>query len=220
MIIATVNAKGGVGKSTIAVHLAVWLHEKGRRVVLVDSDVQSSSALWLADAEPAVPVISLHEPRAVLTQTPALGESYDVVVADGPAGLAELSRALLLVADVALIPCGPSALDLRAATLAIGVVQEAQKLRAGLPNPLLVLNKLQYATRLERDVLDAAPELGISVASTAMYLRQPYADSVGQGSVVWRMGRRGNEAAAELDLLFEEVLQYGRTEKSTRSHRS
>jgi len=47
MIVALSNSKGGVGKSTIAVHLAVWLAERGRKVILIDSDVQASSSTLL-----------------------------------------------------------------------------------------------------------------------------------------------------------------------------
>ncbi|HRZ38724.1 MAG TPA: ParA family protein, partial [Candidatus Paceibacterota bacterium] len=55
MVIALSNSKGGVGKSTLAVHLAVSWHEEGRRVALVDADVQGSSSLWLHEAEPQLP---------------------------------------------------------------------------------------------------------------------------------------------------------------------
>jgi chromosome partitioning protein len=51
-----------------------------------------------------------------------LVEQAQVVIADGPAGLAELTRALLMVCDLALIPCGPSALDLEASRMTVEVV--------------------------------------------------------------------------------------------------
>jgi chromosome partitioning protein len=60
MILALANSKGGVGKSTLAVHLAVWLHEKGRQVAFVDSDVQGSSSAWLQEAAPEIKPIRLH----------------------------------------------------------------------------------------------------------------------------------------------------------------
>ena len=47
MIIAIINSKGGVGKSTLAVHLAAWLHEQGHSVTLADCDTQQSSSEWL-----------------------------------------------------------------------------------------------------------------------------------------------------------------------------
>ena len=50
-----------------------------------------------------------------LEEAPKLKEQYDLVIADGPAGLSEVTRAILLRADVALLPCGPSTMDLRPA---------------------------------------------------------------------------------------------------------
>ena len=54
MIIVVANSKGGVGKSTIAVHLAAWLHEQGHQVTLADRDTQHSSSDWLREALPEV----------------------------------------------------------------------------------------------------------------------------------------------------------------------
>ena len=52
MLIVVANTKGGVGKSTLAVHLAAWLHEQGHSVLLVDCDVQHSSSEWAKEAVP------------------------------------------------------------------------------------------------------------------------------------------------------------------------
>jgi chromosome partitioning protein len=60
MLMAMVNSKGGVGKSTLAVHFAVWLHECGYRVILLDCDLQRSSSQWIAEAEEGVRVEVYH----------------------------------------------------------------------------------------------------------------------------------------------------------------
>jgi len=202
-----VNAKGGVGKSTLAVHLAVWLHEHGRRVMLVDCDLQRSSSRWIAEAEPGVRVVVVQGEDEVIERAATFQHEADVVIADGPAGLKELTRALLLVCDLALVPCGPSVLDVRAASEAIRVVKQAQSIRGGAPQPLLVLNKMQARYRLSRELHDAAARLGIPTASATVGLRQAYADAVGQGSVVWRMRTKAPAAAEELARLFTEILR-------------
>ena len=148
----------------------------------------------------------------MLEQARALQCEADVVIADGPAGLKELTRALLLVSNLALIPCGPSVLDVRAASEAIRVVKQAQSIRGGASEPLLVLNKVQARFRLSRELSDAAARLDIPTAQATVGLRQAYPDAVGQGSVVWRMRPKATAAAEELERLFTEIqtrLQYG-----------
>jgi hypothetical protein len=95
-LVAFVNSKGGVGKSTIAVHYAVAEREKGRRVALIDSDVQESSTRWLKELADGISVYRLPTPDDVLEEAPKLKEQYDLVIADGPAGLSEVARAILL----------------------------------------------------------------------------------------------------------------------------
>jgi chromosome partitioning protein len=206
MLIAIINSKGGVGKSTLAVHLAVWLHDRGQRVVLLDCDLQRSSSQWIAEAETGVRVVVFHTEDEVIEQAPVLQREEDIVVADGPAGLKELTRALLLVSDMALIPCGPSVLDLRAASEAIRVVKQAQSIRGEAPRPTLILNKVQPRYRLSRELQEASANFGIPTASATVGLRQAYADAVGQGTVVWRMKGGAATAAEELNRLFTEIV--------------
>ena len=213
MIVAMTNSKGGVGKSTLAVHLAVWLHEQGSHVAIVDSDVQSSSSVWLHEAAPEIPVFRLPTADDVLDQVPTLKGEFDHLVADGPAGLSEVTRTLLFVADLTLLPCGPSVLDLRAANDAIRAVRQVQAIRGGFPRALLVPNKVQIQYRLSQEFLMTARALDVP-ATSALRLRQTYADAPGQATVVWRMGQRGTEAASEIRRLFEEVM----TDERTKTH--
>jgi chromosome partitioning protein len=201
MIVALTNSKGGVGKSTLAVHLTVWWKELGADVALVDADAQGSSSRWLKEALPHTTVLRLQTPDDILEQVPALRTRFDYVAVDGPAGLSEVTRAILLVADLALLPCGPSALDLRAVNDAIRVVKQAREIRRGSPRAVLVPNKLQIRYRLSQELLKTARALEIP-SSKPLKLRQAFADAAGQGTVVWRLGRRGGPAASEIKELF------------------
>lgn len=212
MIIATVNAKGGVGKSTIAVHLTLWLHEQGIPVVLVDVDTQQSSSRWIRGAAPTIQTFSLQSADTILEDIPRLDTEFQVVVADGPAGLAEETRALMLVADLAIVPCGPSALDIEASGQAVRILKQARTVRKdGKPDAICVLNKTQTNTRLSNELVAEADSLGIPVARTALHLRQAYADVPGQRTAVWHLGYRGRDATTEILQLFQEVTPYGRT---------
>jgi chromosome partitioning protein len=208
MIAAVVNSKGGVGKTTLAVHMAVWIAEQGKSVALVDSDVQASSSIWLKEASPAIPQFRLQTPDDVLEQIPKIQASYDFVVVDGPAGLSEVTRSILLIAEVAFLPCGPSVLDLRAANDAIRVVKQAQKIRGGPPRAILVPNKLQIQYRLSQELLETANNLEIP-ASSGLGLRQAFADAAGQGTVVWKMSSKSaQDAAGEIQNLLRELLDH------------
>jgi chromosome partitioning protein len=206
MIIVVANSKGGVGKSTLAVHLTAWLHELGHSVTLADCDTQQSSSEWLKEAAPDVKAVRLADPDEILDRLPTLGQQTDFVIADGPGSNTETSRALLLRGDLALVPCKASMLEVRALAQATNVLRQAQDIRGGQPKALIVLSMVGKNYRLTQDMKAAAEALELPLAKTALTLRQIYADAPGQGAVVWQFGARGREATDEVTDLFREVL--------------
>ncbi len=208
MVIVMANSKGGVGKSTLAVHLATWLHERGHRVILADCDSQRSSSDWIREAAPDVKTVRLSGPDDILNKLPRLDREADYVVADGPGSNNEMSRALLLRADLALVPCKASMLEVRALSQATGILKQAKDIRKnGLP-------KAQNY-RLTQDMKEAAKSLRLALVETPLTLRQIYADAPGQGTVVWRMGSRAKDAAKEIERLFREILPDAVARKSS-----
>jgi chromosome partitioning protein len=206
MIIVIANSKGGVGKSTLAVHLSAWLHKQGHRVILADCDSQASSSEWLKEAVPEIATIRLANPDQILDTLPALAQEAEYVIADGPGSNTETSRALLLRADFAIVPCKASMLEIRALAQATAVLRQAQDIRAGVPRASIVLSMVGKNYRLTQDMKDAATALDLPLAATALTLRQIYADAPGQEAVVWMMGSRGKDAAEEVESLFRELL--------------
>ncbi len=206
MIIVIANSKGGVGKSTFAVHLAAWLHELGHTVTLADCDTQQSSSQYATEAAPGVKLVRLADPDDVLDRLPILAQQTDFVVADGPGSNTETSRALLLRADLALLPCKAGILELRALVQATSQLKQAQDIRGGPPKALIVLSMVGRKYKLTQEMKDAAAALDLPVAKTALTLRQIYADAPGQGAVVWHLGARGRQAADEMVALFRELL--------------
>lgn len=206
MIVAIANSKGGVGKSTVAVHLAAWLHQQGHRVTLADCDTQQSSSQWVREAVPEINTVCLKDPEVIINDLPLLAREADFVVADGPGSLTETSRALLLLADLAIVPCKASMLEVRALEAATKVLRQSRSMRKGMPEATIVLSMVGKNYRLTKDMKDAAALLHLPLAAAAMTLRQIYADAPGQGTVVWNMGARAREAAAEIERLFREIL--------------
>jgi chromosome partitioning protein len=216
MIIVVANSKGGVGKSTLSVHLAAWLAEQGHRVTLADCDTQQSSSEWIREAAPAVKAVRLDNPDVILNELPLLNADADYVVADGPGSQSETSRALLLRADLAIVPCKASMLEVRALAKATEVLRVSQDIRKGLPRAVIVLSMIGKTYRLTQDMKDAAATLKLPLANHTLTLRQVYADAPGQGAVVWNLGARAAEAATEVRKLFTEILPEAR--KSRTAH--
>jgi chromosome partitioning protein len=207
MIIAFVNQKGGVGKTTLAVHFALWCAQRGRRVALIDTDCQQTATKWIRTADPSITLRAQFEADAVIEEADRLSGAHDLVVADGPANLADCTRALLLVADRAIVPCGPTLPDLEATTATLRILANARRVRSDrLPQPLLVLARLRSPRyRLSREALAAAQTLAVPVARRPLPLREAIADAPGQRCAVWSLGSAARAAADEMLALMKEI---------------
>ena len=199
MIVVVANSKGGVGKSTVAVHLAAWLRKNGRSVALADCDTQQSSSLWCREALPDIHAVRLATPDEIIEQLPILDREYDYVVADGPGSNVDTSRTLLLVAHLALVPCKASMLEVRALEQATRFIRQAHQVRSGQPKAVIILSMVGRRYRLTQDMRTAAAALSLPLAETPLILRQVYADAPGQGSVVVAAWARGAADAAAGD---------------------
>lgn len=206
VLIAFANSKGGVGKSTLAVHLAVWLFDHGKSVALLDTDKQRSSSAWALEAEPKLVVRTAATHEEVAATVQELSESHEFIIADAPGGLEELSRTVLILADLAIFPVLPSILDLRSVAEATKLLKFAQSINGGRPEGRLVLNRLRKRDRISRELSEAAPGLGLNVARTSIRDLQAYRNAAQQGTVVTRMGKREKDVAAEITQLFVELL--------------
>lgn len=206
MIYGLTNSKGGVGKTTISVHLAAWLTKKKRSVVFIDADPQSSASQWIRELELPIKLEQIDAPEKIISRLAKLAGEWDDIVIDGPAGLSATTRAIMLRADRVFLPCGPSILDLRAASKAVQLLREAQNARKGKPDGLLIPNKLQKRGRLSREMMNAAKKLGVDVSS-GLCLRQSFADAAGQAKVVWQMGAGALLASLEMQQLMKEMTR-------------
>ena len=206
MLTVCANSKGGVGKSTIAVHLATWIFDQGYRVGLLDTDKQRSSSQWLAEVEPSIAIRVADTPEECVIAAQELTQSCDFVVGDAPGGLEDLSRTLLILANRVIFPISPSILDVRSVSQATAVLRYAQGINSGRPEGVLVLNKMRTRDTISQELRDDAPKLGLRVAGNLIRDLQAFRDAAQQGTVVTRFGRKGAQAAADIDALFTELV--------------
>ncbi len=206
MIYGLTNSKGGVGKTTIAVHLAAHLARKKRKIVFIDADPQQSATAWMQELGLPIRLAQHDDPEAIIHRVAKLAADADDLIIDGPAGLSATTRAIMLRADRVFLPCGPSILDLRAAAKAVQLLRAAQKTRKGQPDGFLIPSKIQRRGRLSREMVRAAEKLGLPVLS-GICLRQSFADAAGQAKVVGDMGAPAFLAALEMSHLIKEMTR-------------
>jgi chromosome partitioning protein len=206
MIYGLTNSKGGVGKTTIAVHLAAFLAAKKRSVIFIDADPQQSASVWIQDLDFSIQLETLDDAEEIFRRVGKLAADADDIVIDGPAGLSEATRAIMLRADRVFLPCGPSILDLRSASKAVHLLEEAQKAGKGSPKGALIPNKLHKRGRLSREMLAFVHKLGIPVLAGLSH-RQAFAEAVGQAKVVSQMGASALLASHEMKRLLKEMTR-------------
>lgn len=204
-IIALVGNKGGAGKTTLAVNLAAGLARQ-QSVAMIDADPQGSALQWRAIAgDASAPPVAAAE-ADLQRQAIKLLQDYRCVVIDCPPSVhAPQTGAVLGFGDLALIPVQPSPMDLWANVHIEQSIEDARKVNPSLQT-FLVINQLEPRTTLSRLVRDALSEIAFPVADTAVRRRAIYRASALQGKSVFDMGRRGADAAAEIDQLIQEII--------------
>lgn len=213
-ILAFVNQKGGVGKSTGAVHAADHFARKGKSVILVDADAQQSSSQWTAELKETYPQLKLSSlaiinPEDLFDKLPNLAQEYDLVVVDGPAKSNEITKAILARCHLALIPCRESIVELRSSGDILRLIRQVRELRGDLPKAAIYMTQVKSNTVLLKEAQDAlGDEPDIPLMRTIIYDRQVFKDAPGQANTVFGMsGRPAKDAAKLYNTLFMEALK-------------
>ncbi len=206
MLVAFTNTKGGVGKSTLAAHLAIWLYDQGYRVALLDTDIQQSSAPWVRAAEPAITVATAFEMEQIQKACEDLRRSHEIVVVDTPGKENDASHTVPFLVDLTVLPLQPSKLDLRAVKDALKSIRLAQQVTGGKrPEAVFVLYltaKGDVQTRILREQLAAS---GFPVAGSEVRRLNALRDAC--DSAVTRLRpSEAREAKTDIHALFMELL--------------
>ncbi|WP_347266568.1 ParA family partition ATPase [Paracoccus sp. (in: a-proteobacteria)] len=205
-IITVAQQKGGSGKTTIAVNLAVMLRARGHSVGLLDTDPQGSMGRWFLER-----LGRLGDDEALeFTTSSAWGASYesdklkkrhDFVIIDTPPKIDADLRPALRVADLVLVPVAASHVDLWATE---GVLDLARREKC---ETLIVMNRTRPNSRLGAEVAGKAAELGAEVAEAQVTNRVAYAETLGQGLGV-ADGNRNPAALAEIEALSDQIMTW------------
>lgn len=208
MIISVQNQKGGVGKTTLAIHISYVLSSSKKRVLLIDADPQGSSRDWAAarEDEPPFSVVGLDRPT-IHRDLPKLAEGYDHVVIDGPPRVTDLARSAIVAADLVVIPIQPSPYDVWAAIEVIDLIEEASVFKENLKS-VFVINRKIVNTAIGRDVVEALSEYKIPVAKSGVCQRVAFAESAAKGQTVMELNNKSS-ASKEIKALVKELLSYG-----------
>jgi chromosome partitioning protein len=187
VIVALLNQKGGVGKTTLATHLAGELAFAGRTVIVVDADPQGSALDWAQiRAQGALPrrfgVMGLAR-ETVHQEVPSLAKTVDDIVIDGPPRVTALARSAILAAEVVLIPVQPSPYDVWASAEVVSLITEALIFKPTL-RAAFVVNRAVVGSVIGRDVRGAVATHGIPVLECGVSQRVVFAESAARGRLV------------------------------------
>lgn len=201
--ITVAQQKGGSGKTTVAINLAVHLRAEGHSVAVLDTDPQGSLGRWFMTRVEATG----GEPGMEFSTASAWGVGYecdklrrtnDFVIVDTPPKADSDLRPALREADLVIVPVSASQLDLWATEAVLELVERTRK------TALTVLNRARSGTRLSGEMVSGMQELDAPVAETVLGNRVIFAEALGKGFGVTER-QRNSAAAREIAELWAEI---------------
>ena len=217
MIIALLNQKGGVGKATLALHLAGQWAKQSKRIILIDADPQGSALDWSEQRakeglQRLFGVVGLAR-DTLHHEAPELARDARHLIIDGPPRIAGLMRSAPLTADLVLIPAQPSPFDGWASGEMLKLLAEARMFRPQLV-ARFVLNRCAARTVIARDTIELLadhdpPALATSVGQRSVSPMRPAAAgwSASLMATAWPLARSSRLPQKSRDLHNERRSQ-------------
>lgn len=218
-VIAVLNQKGGVGKSTLSTNLSTAYARRGNRVLLADADSQGTARNWRGagpeanagdEAEKAFPdMVGADTAESIETLTGSeVAGAFDVIVIDGPPGVSSdgpgaVTIEALKAADLVLMPVRPSGADLWATSDLAELVQTRQD-ATGTPDAVFVVTQADARTNVAKEIGGALEKLGVPALDARCGFRVAYTKALGKGVAVEDI-QPGGKAAEEIEAIVEEI---------------
>lgn len=209
-IITVGSTKGGVGKTTLALNIAIARAMAGRDVWLIDADRQgtASTALAIRSEAGKLPVIATAhyaDGAALRAQVQHQRNKFQDIVIDAGGRDSTALRAALVLSDLILVPFQPRSIDVWAVADIAALIEEARAMRDGL-QAMAVLNMADTAGSDNEDAAAALADYPtMTYLNTPIRRRKSIANAAGNGMSVLEQTPRDEKAIAELNALLERI---------------
>jgi chromosome partitioning protein len=185
-IVGIIQVKGGVGRSTIATNLASIFSLK-KPTALIDCDLpQGTSASWYAVRKSELPPANLtlataRDFRELVAHAKELSSKHRYIVIDAPPRIAELTRAIIIMSTLSLVPLGASAAEIWSTADLLQTIKAARDYRKDI-DVRIVWNRFRSQTREAVDLSEAAGrELGLKELTARLGYRVAYSEALARG---------------------------------------
>jgi chromosome partitioning protein len=200
--VAVVSQKGGAGKTTLALHVAVAAEQAGYSTVLIDMDPQGTAEAWSEWRKETPPVV-IPAKTATLVRTleRVAQHGADVVVIDTPPLAEAEARSAAKVADLVLVPCRPNAFDLHSIRTTTDLTRFAARPAFAVFNAGPVA-----APRLYTETTELIAEIGLEVAPVRLSERATFRHATGSGQAAQEIEPEG-KGAAEVSAVWQWICE-------------